>query len=350
MRNPTHRRNDILELIVQDYIASANPIGSVTLVREHQLGVSPATVRNEMMKLEEQGYIRRPHPSAGSVPSDKGYRFFVERLPRDPDPPATASVVVNSELENVRRDMEQWAKAASTAVSRLLGTVAFTTSPRSVTRRIKHLELIYLQDTTVLLVLVLHGASIHKLLVPLDSPVSAEQLEQIRNRLSGTLADSTATAVESALAAETDHVAQEVIKTALDVLRAEDAAAADFAIDGLGELFAQPEFASAEQGRDVLGLIEEPANISALASRAPDDGTVTVFIGSEMEPESMHTLSVVIGHYGVPGEAFGTIGTIGPTRLEYQLALPVVRYAAVLMSRLISEMLYGDRSPAHPPN
>lgn len=343
----THRKSEILRLIVTDYISSATPVGSTTIVKDHGLKVSPATVRNEMVKLEEEGYILRPHTSAGGVPSDKGYRYFVERLPREALPPRSVSWTLQTELEHVRRDMEQWAKAVSAVMSNIVGTLAFATAPRSNSQRVKQLELVYLQDLTALLVLIMHGASVHKLLLPLSEPATPGRLEEVRNRTSAMLTDRTAAEIEAARPQSVSPLESDVLNATLDVLRTDEAASVgDYVLDGLAELFSQPEFAQGGGGREILDVVENEEGLSGLATKAPDDGSVAVFIGSEMEFQSMRTFSVVVSRYGIPGEAMGTLGLMGPTRLEYQLAMPLVRQAANLLSGLVTDIFPDSPPPA----
>lgn len=321
------------------------PVGSAALAREHRLGVSPATIRNEMVQLEEDGYITRPHASAGGVPSDKGYRFFVERLPRNTAPPVPARRALQDEMERVRRDMERWAKAASSVVSGIMRTVAFATAPRASTTRVKQLELLQLQELTALLVLILHGATVHKQLIPLERPTTREALENIRNRLAALVADRTAREIEARRPATADDLEKDVIDATVNVLRSEeDSASSMYEMDGLAELFSQPEFSEPGHGRDLVGALEEEGAVSAVADVIPEDGSVRVLIGSEIGRESMHSFSVVACRYGVPGQASGAVGIIGPTRLRYDRAIPVVDHAASLLSDLVAELYPGHTS------
>lgn len=345
MGNLTNRKRKILRHLVSDYIARAAPVGSTRLAREHRLGVSPATVRNEMVQLEEDGYILRPHASAGGIPSDKGYRFFVERLPADASPPRPLSQAIQAEIEEVRGDVERWAKAASSVVSGVMRTLAFATAPRAITSRVRQLELLHLRELTALLVLILHGATVHKQLIPLRRPTTPAALEKARNRLAAVVADRTASEIESKRPQSTNVLETDVIDATIGVLRANESAAEEFETDGLAGLLAQPEFAESGHGRELIWALEEDGALSMFDGSASRDGVVHVMIGSEIGRESLHAFSMVVCRYGVAGQATGTVGVIGPTRLQYGRAIPVVSHAAMLLSDLATDLYPSEPAP-----
>ncbi len=335
----SERTEQILRHLVTDYITTASPVGSGALTEQHGLNVSAATVRNEMVKLEEDGFIHRPHASAGGVPSDKGYRFFVESLPPQAVPPGEARETLEIEIASVRREVEEWARTISSAVAELIGTVAFATPPRLSTFRVKQLELIHLHDTSALLVLILHGASVHKLLIPIAAPRPPEYLEHTRNRVASVVADRTAGEIEANIPRGMDALETDVIDSTLGVLRSEETRSTPrYEWRGLSELLAQPEFADSGQGREIVDVLEGGETLSAVVSEAPTDGSVGVYIGSEMGLGRMQAFSVIVCRYGRPGEPVGTVGLIGPTRLHYSLAMPVVSHAASLLGRLSAEV------------
>ena len=335
----SERTEQILRLLVTDYITTASPVGSGALKQHHGLNVSAATVRNEMVKLEEDGFIHRPHTSAGGVPSDKGYRFFVESLPAKAGPPGEARETLEIEIASVQREMEEWARTVSSTVAELIGTLAFATPPRLSTFRVKQLELVHLQDTSALLVLILYGASVHKMLIPVSVPRPAEYLEHTRNRVASVVADRTAGEIQANIPRDMDELESDVIDSTLGVLRYEEARSTPrYEWRGLSELLAQPEFADSGQGREIIDVLEDGEILNDVASEAPTDGTVDVSIGSEMGEGPLHAFSVIVCRYGPPGEPVGSVGLIGPTRLHYSLAMPVVSHAASLLGRLSAEV------------
>jgi len=338
----TDRTQQILDLIVRDYIETASPVGSRTLSKNPQLNVSPATIRNEMGTLEDAGYILRPHSSAGGVPSDKGYRFFVEALPSTDNPPGEARETLEIEIAAVRQKVEEWAKTASATLSELIGALAFVSPPRTQTFRVKQIELVRIQESAALLVVILHGAAVHKLMVQLEAPTPAEQLERTRNRVASVVADKTAREIVSTAPRTADKLESDVIGGTVGLLRSEEAKSVpEFEFHGLSELFSQPEFSDGALGRDLVDLLDDKAPISDLAASAPDDGTVGVFIGAEMDHGPLSEFSVIVCRYGAMGETLGTVGIVGPKRLRYEFAMPVVHHTANLMSDLSEPVAFA---------
>jgi heat-inducible transcriptional repressor len=341
----SQRTGEILRLIVADYISSAVPVGSANLVRQHSLGYSPATIRNDMVKLEDEGYIVRPHTSAGGVPADKGYRFYVESLPTSHVPESSRQQALERALEEVRGDIEQWSRAAAATISQIIGTLAFATGPRPNTNRVKQFELLQIHELSVLLVLILQGAHVLRHLIPLDAPASAPQLEAARNRLVKLFAGKTADEIESREVDGLTAFERAVIEAMVDMLREEEAAAThDYTMEGLAALFEQPELARPGPARELAEALDDDETISAIAGAAAADGAVCVVIGSENPMPTLREFSVVVSRYGAPAHSEGVVGLIGPTRLAYHQALPVVGHASAVLSDMVSEVYTGRRA------
>ena len=339
MQQLSQRTEQILRLIVADYIETASPVGSSALANEHKLGVSPATVRNEMGKLEDDGFIVRPHTSAGGLPSDRGYRRFVQSIPQAAPPPDAERIAMENELQGVEREVELWARTASATLAGLMGTLAFSGAANAGTQRVKQVELVRLQDMAALLVVILHGLEIHKILLPLDRPTAQVDLEHARNRVAAIVADKTAVEISAATPCHMGELEYGLIDATVDVLKTEeDRAGTEFAWDGLSALLSQPEFHANEIGLQAVEALESGDLLPEITEKLPHGGVVNVFIGSELPNESMHAFSVVVCRYGPSDGATGSIGLIGPTRLEYTKAVPVVRHTASVLDRLVSEV------------
>ena len=342
MTSVTARRHRVLQIIVDDYVATAAPVASAAVAGYHGLRVSPATVRNDMVALEEDGYIIRPHIAAGGMPSDKGYRRFVEDLPQDPRPRARDAAALQRGLTEVTQDVDAWRDAAASIVATLLGALVFATSPRARAPAVKQIELVPLQELLVMLVLVLREATVHRQLFALTDPATPETVAATRDRLSGMLAGKTAQEIEREQNAGRGELETQAIRSTLTILKKQEAESVrDRSVQGLSHLFEQPEFsARPDRARDVLSAMENDGSVAALAGAAPEDGTAIVIIGSENPQESFRGSSVVVCRYGVPGEAQGVLGLIGPTRMPYRRTLPVVAYAASVLSRFMHRV-YG---------
>jgi heat-inducible transcriptional repressor len=337
------RKGRILRIIVTDYVSTAAPVPSSAIVKSGALNVSSATIRNEMVSLEEDGYILRPHIAAGGVPSDKGYRYFVDTLDRDAQSPDGPAAYVQSELQHSRRDFEAWAEAAAAALASLLGTLAFATAPRAASATIKSMEILRLQESVIMLILVLRETSVHREMLSLDSPVSELELERTRNRLAGAVAGKSSRDLAAAALHASGSLEQQVLESAATVLRdRESEVFGERVFQGLGKLLEQPELASRPaQTRKIVAAMEDDGTFASLASRAPDDGATAVLIGTEIPQESLHDFSVVVSRYGIPDEAQGVIGLVSPTRMPYERAIPIVRHTAFSLSELATRVYGG---------
>ncbi|MDA1257061.1 MAG: heat-inducible transcriptional repressor HrcA [Chloroflexi bacterium] len=339
------RRGSILRLIVDGYIATGEPVASSVVASDREIGVSPATVRNEMVSLEDEGFIKRPHSSAGGIPADKGYRHFVEGLGAGRmEPDAEDFAAIRAALVRRRRDMEEWADAAASIVAGLLKTLAFASAPRADASRVRQLNLLSVQDLTVMLVLILHETTVLKQLIPLESPTTPDELERVRNRVYEAV--NGRTAEEIAIRVGSGNVGPGlesiIIESAVSALRERDhQKVSGYNIEGLGRLIGAPELSYDDYGVGLTEVLDSDNALTEVTSGAPDDGSAAVFIGSEISRSEFDRCSVVVARYGVPSEASGVVGLIGPTRLAYRRAVPVVEAAAALLSSLVTDAYFG---------
>jgi len=331
------RRGAVLRVIVREYVDRASPVGSEHVARAHPLGVSSATIRNEMAALEEDGYITHPHTSAGRIPSDKGYRYFVEALMETDRLPAQVQREVRSRILELEGELDDWAAIATSVIAELAEALALITFPRARATRLKHLELVSLQDFLVLLVLVLQEARVKQQLLHLEEAVAQDELSVIGNRLSAAFSGSTAREIGQQSVNMTP-LEERVTRTATRMMEAEDASTAEVAqLGGLRALLAQPEFASNERTLGLMELVEDRRVLGSLVSRMAGDDDTRVLIGSENPVEGMRDYSVVLAPYGIPGRLRGTVGVLGPTRMRYPRAIAAVQYLALVMSEALTE-------------
>ena len=338
----TGRKKTILNLIVEDYIDEATPIASEAIARKHRLGVSPATIRNEVADLEQEGYITRPHPSAGSVPADRGYRVYVETAvaERENQIPPGVRVSIRQRLIEVEPDVDEWANVAAAALSGLVGNMAIATFPKARESRVRHIELVYLQDFLALLIVVLEQARIRRQLIRTKVPASPTDLQMSANKVNDLVQGLTTREIESKQMALSTFE-EELISAAVLMLQDEDRAEyLGHYVDGLRNLLAQPEFAENERVRAVVEGVEDGSLAQAILQEVPDTGVVRVIIGQENRGDMLWPLSVVIGRYGISGVVSGAVGAIGPVRMEYTKTIDGVE----LMSGVMSELVEGVHS------
>lgn len=338
----TDRKSRILRIIAEDYISTATPVASSAVARAEGLGVSPATVRNEMVALEDDGFIIRPHISAGGIPSDKGYRQFVEWLDISANPAPSDTRAVQSEMDDAAEDVDEWADTAAGILAALLDTVAFATPLRSEASSIKSVELLGLQDMLVMMVVVLREAAVYRQLISSPQALTASDLEKARNRVNDMIAGKTFVDLARSEHEIREELDRQVVHSTIDVMRRHEASALKKrSLQGLSRLFLKPEFEEdAARARHAMTAIESDDIFADLVTSASADGIPVTFIGSENRHDSLRDFSVVLCDYGVPGEARGIVGILAPTRLEYQRAIPLINHTGLSLS-VIARRVYG---------
>ncbi len=341
------RTATILRAIVGQYIARAAPVPSQSIARVAGLDVSSATIRNEMARLEKDGYIIRPHTSAGSVPSDRGYRFYVESL-EDVELPLVQRYRVEHVLHQVETRLEEWLSLTATLLANLVSNLAIVFVARPRKSRFKHLELVSLQDDTALLVMVLHGAKVRQQLLTFPEPVTQAELTAMSARLNQRLEGKTAEQIGggSGLPGAEGHV----LALVEEIMEAEDRRElGESYLDGLHLMLEQPEFARGQRALTLVELVEQRNLLRDILPRHLARQGVQVVIGRENESEAVRECSLVVSRYGLPDEAEGTLAVVGPTRMPYARTIAAVDYMSWLLGRLIAR-LYGREVPvARPP-
>ncbi|MEX2158892.1 MAG: heat-inducible transcriptional repressor HrcA [Dehalococcoidia bacterium] len=337
----TERQSRILALVIGEYVDGAEPVGSQHIARRSGLGVSAATIRNEMAELEHEGYLDHPHTSSGRVPTDKGYRFYVERLMREEQLSWEAQQTIRHQFHQVEGGQDAWAHLAASVLARAAENAAVVTAPRTASCHLKHLELVSLHDRTVLLVLVLDQGLLRQQLLTFEDVYTQEELATTAERLNQRFGGKSVREAEQAV--ELSAVEEVVMDSVTEVMRAVDAGGYDEAyLDGVRQLLSQPEFARGDQMLGLLELLDERNLTRAIPLRSLAQEGVTVIIGADnprldVANEAMRACSVVIGAYGAPGVASGALAVLGPMRMRYSRTISTVRYLSGVMSELMVE-------------
>ena len=344
----TERRQRILKLVIQEFIESpARPVASDTLQRKYGLEYSSATIRNELAALEELGLLTHLHTSAGRVPTDAGYRYFVENLMDRQALSAQEQRMIQHQFYQVRGDFDQWIHLAAAVLARTAHNAAVVTPPRAHEIRFKHLELISIYETVTLLVLVLHDGTVRQQSLTMDQPTTQEELSTIAQRCNERFANRTVDVVEQALTDPELQLSERermVIETIARAMRQfQEQISTTLYHDGLLEMLRQPEFGDVEHVRQALEILQEGRGISPLIPQALSSEGVQVVIGGEHGHDDMREYSVVLARYGRQGEVAGVLGLFGPTRMPYPRSIGSVRYISRVMSELLAE-LYGERN------
>jgi heat-inducible transcriptional repressor len=333
----SHRGEAILKSIVAQYIARAVPVPSQSLIDNYELAVSSATIRNEMAHLEEEGYITRPHPSAGSIPSDRGYRYYVETL-GDIRLPSAQQLLIRHLFHQVEGELEEWLSLAATLTAQLVQNVAIVAMLKPENFQFKHLEVVALQDSLALVIVVLHGARLRQQLITFDQAVSQSELTTMANKLNAAYSDLTRTQI-LAQKIELSPTEQQLYNCLLKIMQAEDEQEYEKSyLDGLHFALNQPEFHHAQQVLTLMELVECRRLLGIITPEDIASQGVQVIIGKENKAEVIQNCSVVISQYGLPEEAIGVIGVVGPTRMPYARTISTVSYLSLVLSQLVAEL------------
>jgi heat-inducible transcriptional repressor len=338
----TERKSQILKIIANVYISTAVPVASSVVARTRGVDVSPATVRNEMVELEEAGYIHRPHISAGGIPSDKGYRQLVEWLDQTSGVQEDDANRVRTGLSESAEDVDEWANTTAGILAALLDTVAFATPLHSSLPSIRGIELLELQEMLVMLVVIMQEAVVYRQLISTTHSVTSFDLEQTRNRVNSLVAGKTFAALRGSENDSERELDRQVVKSTMELAHRHEAGRLKSRkLQGLSRLFRQPEFGE-DAGRAQMAVtaIESDDVFEELRLTASSGQGAVAVIGSENEHSSLQKFSVVVCDYGVGSEATGVLGILAPTRLSYERAIPLVTHASTSLSGIVGRF-YG---------
>jgi heat-inducible transcriptional repressor len=336
------RDRQILTAVVTDYIASAEPVGSRTISRKYALNLSPASVRNVMADLEEAGYLAQPHTSAGRIPTDKGFRFYVDSLELRP--------LARPEQERIRSrfhlshgDASEILRETSRVLSAFSSLAGLVVAPRLDATRFRHIEFVKLRGRDILVVLVSETGAVYNRLVQSDEELTQDRLHEMANYLNGVLGGLTLNQARARLVEEMaadkaayDRLlaeAQALAQRALEGV--ETSAEADVYIEGKLSIVEQPEFATVEKMKALFKAFEEKSLLIRLIDKSTQAKGLHVLIGHESEADEIAGCSLILSHYTVGDQVVGTVGVIGPTRMHYSKVIPVVDYTARLVSRFL---------------
>lgn len=334
----SERREAILRIVIQEYIHSAQPVSSKTLATNHDLGVSAATIRNDMAALEREGLLTHPYTSAGRIPTERGYRYYVKYLLPDVELPPHERQLIRSRFDLVKTELDQWLRVSTSVLAHASRSVALATPPRATFCRFKHVELVGIQESKVLLVLVLQTGIVKQQLLDLEEPKSQSDLSAISNEINSLFEGNT---VQSAvkLMSVLSPFAREVALLVIDLMtRVDDRGSNQIYRDGLAQVLDAPEFAEGENIRSIVQVIEKRSLLEQLVADFNSESDVQVIIAGNDRYMELQSISIIMSSYGVADLATGMLGVVGPTRMSYSRTIGAVRYVAALMSDIVEEM------------
>ncbi|MDO8885851.1 heat-inducible transcriptional repressor HrcA [Candidatus Oleimmundimicrobium sp.] len=339
------RKEFILKTVVEDYIKSVEPVGSQRIVENYGLKVSSATVRNELVYLEKAGYLLQPHTSAGRIPTDSGYRYYVNELLKKERNFIFSEEGSICELFSAgNNELDVLMRETSHLLSRLTKYVAFVFAPSSKVNYLKHIDLILIRPHTVLIVVIMNTGYVSKKIIDLDYELSQKclrNLEILLNERLDNLRPKEIMEIGQNLiefSPEVRDVAGRVMRHILDCFTSEENE--QFFLGGTSNILLQPEFQNSKKIQLILEILEQGDIIANLYKDTSKPGFVSVRIGHENLKDEVDECSLVFGTYGAKGQSLGALGVLGPTRLDYFRSISVVESISKSLSYFL-ESLYS---------
>ncbi len=339
MENLSDRSRQILEAVIEDYIRTAEPVGSRSVSRKHSLALSPATIRNVMSDLEELGFLASPHTSAGRIPTDKAFRFYVDSLLTVRSIEKEQQEQILSQYKLHGKDVAEILKETSRILSSFSHYMGVVVTPRFNATFFRHMEFIRLGGRTILAILVSKNGVVQNKIIETDEVMCSEDLVRMSNYLNELLQGLTIAEVRNRILLEMqdekvryDTMLARALNLSAQTL---DENGTEVFIEGQFNILELPEFADVTRMKDVFRAFEEKNQLVTLLDRCIESEGVHIFIGSENYLSRMEKMSVITAPYMTGSKTVGVLGVIGPTRMGYDRVIPIVDYTAKLLSKLL---------------
>ena len=338
------RKKRILQAIIDDYIDTAEPIGSRTIARKHELGLSSATIRNEMADLEEMGFLAQPHTSAGRIPSDKGYRLYVDKLMPVHDLSVEELEKLKTEMELRINELSHLLRQASVVLSRFTKYTSMMITPQLNDSTIKAIQVVPIKQGKALIIVVNNADIVRNGLVKISEYIKPEALIRISSILNNKLSGFAIHQVNLHMIRDMGRelgVSGEILLPILDGVAEciEKMDSQEVFVEGTTNILNYPEFRDVSKAREFMNLIEEKTSIGKALVETVGSEDISVRIGTENDLSSIKACSLITIDYNIGNGLNGTIGIIGPTRMEYPKVISSMRYIRKLVSDEIIRLL-----------
>ncbi len=341
MQNPvpqpelTFRARKILYAVISEYIATGEPVGSRRIAKRYGINLSPATIRNVLADLTDAGVLTQPHTSAGRVPTERGFRVFVDALIQMREVTSEDRAAVLERMRELRPGIDDLAREAGAVLASMTGVAAVVTRPRADTAPLSQIRFMELRPGELLAVVIGEGGSIQNRVIRAPDALATSELERLNNYLAEKVPGRTLAEVRRLLVTEVDTERDLRDRAASMIARATegDAHSTDIVIEGRATLFDRPEFGDADTIRRFLKAFDEKERLIGLLDQTIAAGGVQVLIGSETELDE--DMSLISANYKLRGVNAGTVGVIGPTRLDYGKLVPLVGFTAQVISAVL---------------
>lgn len=344
----SERKKAILQAIIEDYIATAEPVGSRNIAKNHDLGLSAATIRNEMADLEEMGYLDKPHTSAGRIPSEMGYRFYVDSLMHRYSLTIEEISSLQGSMDRKYNQLENVVSEISDIISKATNYPAIVELPAAQTSRLRNLKMMLIEQGSVLIVVVTDAGVVRNRHMKVDETLDYEIVDSISDFLSSQLTGLTAedfTAARLMLIYEAMPSYGRFLRTVVEfILDCLGDVQNRVYVGGAANILNNPEFEDISRAREFLSFIDRKENVSQMLNLLGDgQESISIKIGSENGVEAMRDTSLVVANYSVGDKLHGKIGIIGPKRMNYARVVSSLELINDRLSEILGRMLYGDK-------
>jgi len=334
-----NRKQAILRAVVHEFTSSAMPVGSQALQSRYFVNLSSATIRSELADLADLGYLTQPHTSAGRIPTDSGYRYFVDFLMDLEAVPADVGRFIKEEMKQAPSDVQGMVERVAMTTAAVTQNASVASAPHGSQARIKHVDLVSLEPKEVLLILLLEGNLLRQQVVQVTEPAAQTELTMLTNRFNESLAGKASDQVRRHYDSASLGLEKQLLGRVVAALDQYEKGAEDLVVhDGVRNLLRQPEFAESARLQQVLEVLEETRYLTVLLRELIRDSDLQIVIGSENASSQLQGCTVVLTTYGPSKRLKGVLGVIGPTRMAYSQTVARLRLVANQASERMGEI------------
>ena len=334
------RKRHILKLLINDYIVTAEPIGSRTIAKRYGLGISSATIRNEMADLEDMGYLEQPHTSSGRVPSDKGYRIYVDYLMKDERLTNEDVDIVKNHIHKIAMsEIDKIIKDTSKLLSMLTNYTAMVMSPQTKKSTVKHIQLVPMESMNIMAIVVTNMGLVKNTLIRLCQPITIDKLTMMNNILNDKLVGLTVEEINLSVISDVQKVMKGYIEILNDIIpilyeSLNDSNISEIYLEGSSNIFNYPEYNVIDKAKAFLSILDKKEVLCKLM--AIDDDNFKISIGHENEYDGIRECSLITASYKIGDNTVGSIGIIGPTRMYYSRVFPILKYITSSLNDILA--------------
>lgn len=335
------RKKRILEAVIEQYNATAEPVGSGTIANEYDLGFSPATIRNEMANLEELGFLEQPHVSAGRIPSSSGYRYYIDHILKEKTLTTKEKQAIDEVLKNDIIKFETLIKEASNILSRLTNYTSIAIGPQMDECTVEEIKLVKLGQDRLMIVILADNGIIKESIIKYDGSLPEENIEIFNNylnhKLKGMNFNEIYENINSYVEGELYHISNNIVPLVMELNHLLVDKDLEVYMDGTKNLLNLPELKQEGTLKNFLNIIETQDALKELLSKGGYDGNINVYIGQESAFEDLKDFTIITYKQKINDKEVGTIGLIGPKRMDYKKVIPVIKYVGEALQEKMKE-------------